>query len=62
MSFFWSTERERARARRVYISALIRSEVEMDEGRIFTFGVTKSPSLALPDGECEEGGTTAAVG
>jgi hypothetical protein len=45
-----------------YISALIRSDVEIVDGRIFTFGVTKSPSFALPDGECDDGGTTAAVG
>lgn len=47
---------------RVYISALIRSDVEIVDGRILTFGVTKSPSLPLPDGECDDGGTTAAVG
>jgi hypothetical protein len=45
-----------------YISALIRSDVEIVDGRILTFGVTKSPSFALPDGECDDGGTTAAVG
>lgn len=45
-----------------YISAFIRSDDEIDEGRIFTLGVTKSPSLALPEGECDDGGTTAAVG
>jgi hypothetical protein len=45
-----------------YISDFIRSDEEIDEGRILTLGVTKSPSLALPDGECDDGGTTAAVG
>jgi hypothetical protein len=45
-----------------YISAFIRSDEEIVEGRILTLGVTKSPSLALPDGECDDGGTTAAVG
>jgi hypothetical protein len=45
-----------------YISAFIRSDEEIFEGRILTLGVTKSPSLALPDGECDDGGTTAAVG
>jgi len=45
-----------------YISALIRSDVEIVDGRILTFGVTKSPSFPLPDGECDDGGTTAAVG
>ena len=48
--------------KRFYISAFIRSVEGIVEGRIFTLGVTKSPSFALPDGECDEGGTTAAVG
>jgi hypothetical protein len=45
-----------------YISAFIRSDEEIVEGRIFTLGVTKSPSLALPEGECDDGGTTATDG
>ncbi len=60
--FFWFSFVQRDFVMEFYISAFIRSDEEIVEGRILTLGVTKSPSLALPDGECDDGGTTAAVG